>query len=35
MQDFLAVYDVEFQNGSLLCGVHQRADGVLDAFVCA
>jgi hypothetical protein len=33
--DFLAVYDVELRNGSLLCGVHQRVDGVLDAFVCA
>jgi hypothetical protein len=33
-EDFFAVYDVEFKNGSLLCGIHQRADGVLDAFVC-
>jgi hypothetical protein len=32
--DFLFVYDVVFEHGSLLCGLHQRDDGVVDAFLC-
>jgi len=33
LQNF-SVYDVEFANGERLCGLHQRNDGALDAFVC-
>jgi hypothetical protein len=29
-----SAYQVEFTNGQRLCGIHQRADGVLDGFVC-
>jgi len=29
-----AVYDVEFENGHRLCGIHQRDDGVIDGFRC-
>jgi hypothetical protein len=32
--DFFSTYAVEFAGGELVCGLHQRADGVLDAFVC-
>jgi hypothetical protein len=32
--DFFSVYDVLFDNGELLCGLHQRDDGALDAFQC-
>jgi hypothetical protein len=35
LTDFFSVYLVDFQNGNRLCGLHQRADGVLDAFRCA
>lgn len=31
---FFSVYDVEFENGERLCGLHRRGDGVLDAFIC-
>jgi hypothetical protein len=31
---FFSLYLVEFQNGNRLCGLHQRDDGVLDAFRC-
>jgi hypothetical protein len=34
VQDFFSLYLVEFQNGNRLCGLHQRDDGVLDAFRC-
>jgi hypothetical protein len=27
-------YQVEFDNGERLCGIHQRVDGMLDGFVC-
>jgi hypothetical protein len=33
--DFFSLYLVEFQNGNLLCGLHQREDGMLDGFRCA
>jgi hypothetical protein len=29
-----SAYQVEFDNGERLCGIHQRDDGVLDGFVC-
>ncbi len=32
--NFFSLYMVEFQNGNRLCGLHQRDDGVLDAFRC-
>ena len=32
--DFFSVYLVRFADGELLCGLHQRDDGVLDAFGC-
>lgn len=32
--DFYSVYDVEFANGDRICGLHQRDNGVLDAFRC-
>jgi len=32
--DLYSVHIVEFAHGELLCGLHQRADGVLDAFRC-
>jgi hypothetical protein len=32
--DFFSVYFVRFAQGELLCGLHQRDDGVLDAFRC-
>jgi hypothetical protein len=32
--DYFAVYAVEFDSGERICGLHQRADGVLDAFLC-
>jgi hypothetical protein len=32
--DFFSVYWVRFADGDLLCGLHQRDDGVLDAFRC-
>ena len=32
--DFFSVYLVRFAEGELLCGLHQRDDGVLDAFGC-
>lgn len=32
--DFFSVYLVRFADGELLCGLHQRDDGMLDAFGC-
>jgi hypothetical protein len=32
--DFFSVYLVRFAQGEQLCGLHQRDDGVLDAFRC-
>ena len=32
--DFLSVYAVEFAGGERICGLHQRGDGTLDAFLC-
>ncbi len=32
--DSHSVYDVEFENGHLICGLHRRADGGLDNFDC-
>jgi hypothetical protein len=32
--DFFSVYQVEFASGERLCGLHQRANGVLDALIC-
>ena len=32
--DFFSVYAVEFDSGERICGLHQRPDGVLDAFLC-
>ena len=32
--DFFSVYLVRFADGELLCGLHARDDGVLDAFGC-
>jgi hypothetical protein len=32
--DFFSIYLVRFADGELLCGLHQRADGVLDAIGC-
>ena len=32
--DFFSVYAVEFAGGERLCGLHQRDDGMLDAFRC-
>lgn len=29
-----SAYQVEFDNGERLCGIHQREDGVVDGFVC-
>jgi hypothetical protein len=29
-----SAYQVEFDNGERLCGIHQREDGMLDGFVC-
>jgi hypothetical protein len=29
-----STYQVEFENGQRLCGIHQREDGVLDGFLC-
>lgn len=29
-----SAYQVEFTNGERLCGIHQRADGVMDGFLC-
>ena len=34
VRDFFSLYLVDFQNGNRLCGLHQRDDGVLDAFRC-
>lgn len=31
---FFSVYDVEFENGERLCGLHRRNDGVIDGFLC-
>jgi hypothetical protein len=31
---FFSVYAAEFANGERICGLHQREDGVLDAFQC-
>lgn len=31
---FYRVYDVEFENGESLCGLHRRDDGVIDGFLC-
>jgi hypothetical protein len=33
-QPFFSVYDIEFENGERLCGVHRRGDGALDGFLC-
>jgi hypothetical protein len=33
-ENFFSIYTVEFENGTRLCGLHQRADGVLDGFRC-
>jgi hypothetical protein len=33
--DFFTVYAIEFDNGERICGLHQRDDGLLDAFQCA
>jgi hypothetical protein len=32
--DYFSVYAVEFDSGERIYGLHQRADGVLDAFLC-
>lgn len=32
--NFFSLYAVDFRNGEHLCGLHQRADGVLDGFRC-
>jgi len=32
--DFFSVYFVRFTEGERLCGLHQRENGVLDAFRC-
>jgi hypothetical protein len=32
--DYFSVYAVEFESGERICGLHQQADGVLDAFLC-
>src|SRR3954468_12624932 len=32
--DFLRAYAVEFEHGQRICGLRQRADGVLDVFRC-
>jgi hypothetical protein len=32
--DFFSVYLVRLADGELLCGLHQRDDGLLDAFAC-
>ena len=32
--EFYRVYDLEFAAGHRLCGLHQREDGVIDAFRC-
>jgi hypothetical protein len=34
MKDYFSVYAVEFDHGERLCGLHQRGDGILDAFQC-
>jgi len=35
VKDYFSVYAVEFDHGERICGLHQRDDGVLDAFHCA
>jgi len=35
LKDYFSVYVVEFDHGERICGLHQRSDGVLDAFNCA
>ena len=35
IKDYFSVYAVEFDHGERICGLHQRDDGVLDAFGCA
>ena len=32
--DATSVYAVEFEGGERICGLHQRGDGTLDAFLC-
>ncbi len=32
--NFFSVYNVEFENGHRLCGIHQRDDGTIDGFRC-
>ena len=32
--DYFSVYAAEFDSGERICGLHQRPDGVLDAFLC-
>ncbi|HKU53839.1 MAG TPA: hypothetical protein VJP60_00620, partial [Rhizomicrobium sp.] len=32
--DAISVYAVEFEGGERICGLHQRDDGTLDAFLC-
>jgi hypothetical protein len=32
--DFYSIYAVEFVGGERICGLHQRGDGTLDAFLC-
>jgi hypothetical protein len=34
IKDYFSVYAVEFDHGERICGLHRRADGVLDAFQC-
>jgi hypothetical protein len=34
IKDYFSVYAVEFDHGERLCGLHQRDDGMLDAFGC-
>jgi len=33
--DGFSIYAVEFEGGERICGLHQRSDGILDAFQCA
>jgi len=33
-RNFFSVYAVEFEGGERICGLHQRDDGVVDAFRC-
>jgi len=35
IKDYFSVYAVEFDHGERICGLHQRDDGVLDAFHCS